>query len=132
MAKTYTENKRLIQPLYQRYRNIFRGSRDSKKENLEMNKILIDFYRLDDKADELIAKSYNDIRILIGQVDPEAVGIHIPGDDGIYYAFEDIKVHFADDSATPNYVEVDTTFTISGKMSRMLKKIKNLEKKGKA
>ena len=61
MAKTYTENKRLIQPLYQRYRNIFRGSRDSKKENLEMNKILIDLHRLDDKADALIAKSYSDI-----------------------------------------------------------------------
>ena len=53
MAKSYIEIKRIIQPLYERYRNIYRGPRSSEKENLEMNKIYIDLKRLDEKIDYL-------------------------------------------------------------------------------
>lgn len=128
MAKTYKENKRIIQPLYQRYRNTYRGPRSSEKENLEMHKILIDLKRLDQQADGLNVKLYDDIRVFIGQVDPEAIGIHLENNDGLYYLFDDVQIHYSNDMATPNYLQIDTTSTIAGKMSRLLQKIKRLEK----
>lgn len=129
MAKSYLEIKRIVQPLYQRYRNTFRGPRSSQKENLEMNKILIDLKRLDEKVDNLNNKLYENVRIFVGQVDPESAGIHSEYEDGLYYEFDDIQVEFSGDSATPDYVVVDTTSTIIGKMSRINQKIKYLENK---
>jgi hypothetical protein len=129
MARSYSEVKRIIQPLYQRYRNTFRGPRSSQKENLEMNKILIDFKRLDEKIDNLNNKLYEDVRIFIGQVDPETFSIHTEYEDGSYYEFDDIRIEFSGDSATPDYVVIDTTSTITGKISRINQKIKYLENK---
>lgn len=129
MAKSYSEVKRIIQPLYQRYRNTFRGPRSSQKENLEMNKILIDLKRLDEKVDNLNDKLYEDVRIFVGQVDPEMTGIHTEYEDGLYYEFDDVRIEFSGDSATPDYVVIDTTSTIIGKISRINQKIKYLENK---
>lgn len=129
MAKTYIEIKRIIQPLFQRYRNTYRGPRSSEKENLEMNKILIDLKRLDEKIDNLNNQSYDDVRIFVGQVDPQAVNMHLENEDGLYYSFSDIEVHYAGDTTPPSYVEIDTTFTLAGKMSRILQKVKTLEKR---
>lgn len=129
MARTYTEIKRIIQPLYQRYRSIFRGPRNSGLENLEMNKILIDLKRLDAQADALREKIHSDVRIFIGQDDTEFAEIHTEYSDGKYYRFDDIIVEFYGDSATPDYVQVDTISTISSRMSRLIGKIQALENK---
>ena len=126
MAKSYIEIKRIIQPLYERY--IYRGPRSSEKENLEMNKIYIDLKRLDEKIDYLNNKVYQDVRIIVGQVDPETYSIHTPYEDGSYYLFDDLQFEYYGDSATPDYLQIDTTLTISSKMSKMLHKIKRLEK----
>jgi hypothetical protein len=128
MPKTYIEIKRIIQPLYEMYRNTYRGPRSSQKENLEMDKIFIDLKRLDKKIDYLNDKVYSDIRALVGQVDPETGPIHSTSPDGDFYAFNDVKFEYFGDSATPDYLKVDTTLTISSKMSKMLQKIKRLEK----
>jgi hypothetical protein len=128
MAKSYIEIKRIIQPLYQRYRNTYRGPRSSQKENLEMNKIYIDLKRLDEKIDSLNKKVYEDVRIIVGQVDPETYSIHTPYEDGSYYLFDDLQFEYYGDSATPDYLQIDTTLTISSKMSKMANKIKRLEK----
>jgi transcription initiation factor IIE alpha subunit len=128
MAKSYIEIKRIIQPLYERYRNTYRGPRSSEKENLEMGKIYIDLKRLDKKIDYLNDKVYQDIRVIVGQVDPETYSIHTPYEDGSYYLFDDLKFEFYGDSATPDYLQIDTTLTIGSKMSKMLQKIKRLEK----
>jgi hypothetical protein len=128
MPKSYIEIKRIIQPLYERYRNTYRGPRSSEKENLEMDKIYIDLKRLDKKIDYLNDKVYQDIRIMVGQVDPEKSSIHTTYEDGSYYLFDDIQFEYYGDSATPNFLQVDTTLTISSKMSKMLQKIKRLEK----
>jgi transcription initiation factor IIE alpha subunit len=128
MAKSYIEIKRIIQPLYERYRNTYRGPRSSEKENLEMNKIYIDLKRLDEKIDYLNNKVYQDVRIMVGQVDPETYSIHTPYEDGSYYLFDDLQFEYYGDSATPDYLQIDTTLTISSKMSKMLQKIKRLEK----
>ena len=128
MAKSYIEIKRIIQPLYQRYRNTYRGPRSSQKENLEMNKIYIDLKRLDEKIDSLNKKVYEDVRIIVGQVDPETYSIHTPYEDGSYYLFDDLQFEYYGDSAAPDYLQIDTTLTISSKMSKMENKIKRLEK----
>jgi hypothetical protein len=130
MARTYTEIKRIIQPLYQRYRNTFRGPRSSHLENLEMNKILIDIKRLDQKTDILNEKIYEDVRVFVGQVDPETYGIHEEREDGLYYTFNDVEIFPYGESPTPNYIEIPTTITMSSKMSRLAHKVNMLESKG--
>ena len=130
MAKTYTEIKRIVQPLYQRYRNVFRGPRSSHLENLEMNKILIDLRRLEEKSNLLNEKIYQDVRIFVGQVDPETYGIHDQREDGLYYIFDDIGIFPYGESPTPNYVEIPTTITIAAKISKLAHKLKVLESKG--
>jgi hypothetical protein len=130
MARTYTEIKRIIQPLYQRYRNTFRGPRSSHLENLEMNKILIDIKRLDQKTDILNEKIYEDVRVFVGQVDPETYGIHEEREDGLYYTFNDVEIFFYGESATPDYIEIPTTITMSSRMSRLAHKVNMLESKG--
>jgi hypothetical protein len=130
MARSYTEIKRIIQPLYQRYRNTFRGPRSSRLENLEMNKILIDLKRLEEKTNVLDEKIYEDVRIFIGQVDPETFGIHEEKLDGLYYTFNDLELFLYGESATPEYVEIPITLTIAGQISNLAHKVKMLESKG--
>ena len=127
MAKSYREIKRIIQPIYQRYRTVFRGPRSSQQENLEMSQFLIDIKRLDANADYLNNKVYEDVRIFVGQKDPEAAQIHDENEDGKYYIFDDVQVEFYGDSATPDYVQVDTLDKISSKIARINHKIKLME-----
>jgi len=66
MAITYREIKRIVQPLFSRYRNTFRGPRSSQKENLEMNKFLIDIKRLEEKINilnEKVKEKYENISL---------------------------------------------------------------------
>ena len=129
MAITYREIKRIVQPLFSRYRNTFRGPRDSEKQNLEMNKILIDIKRLEEKINILNEKVYTDVQVILGYGDPEEVQVHGEYEDGKYYIFDDILVKYLDESATPEYVQIDTMQTAAGKLNRIAKKVKELEKK---
>lgn len=129
MAITYTTSKRFIQPLFQRYRNIFRGPRNSHLQNLEMGKILIDLKRLDENADVLDQKIYTDVQIFVGQVDPTLVQVHEEYEDGSYYIFNDVLVDYFGDSATPTNLTIDTVSTMSSKLSRISRKISTLEKR---
>lgn len=132
MAITYSEAKRIVQPLFERYRNIFRGPRSSHFENLEMNKILIDLKRLDEKIDKTNSDVYDKVRILVGQVDPEAPVIHDQKEDGLYYKFLDENIFFYSGGMqlNPILLEVPTTLTLSGRLSALHEKIKRLEDKG--
>lgn len=129
MPRTYIENnnKRFIQPFFQKVRAVFKGPRESLKENLEMNKFLIDVKRLDEKADNLDSSLYDSVRIFVNQNDPEKASIHDLGDDGYYYTFQEVREQLW--HATPTYVDLDTTFTIQGKLDKMAQKIKVLEDK---
>jgi hypothetical protein len=129
MAITYRETKRLIQPLLKRFRNTFRGSRDSAKENLFMHQMKIDLHRLDQSVDLLDDNLYENVRVFIGQVDPETVVIHEEYEDGRYYSFSDLLIEYYGDSATPTNLTIDTIPTISSKLDRIYRKIKFLENK---
>ena len=129
MAKTYTELKRIIQPLFQRYRTVFRGPRNSELENMEINKMLIDMHRLDEYILNIDNRIYDEQRIFIGQIDPEKAQIHGEYDDGKYYIFSDVQVEYYGDSATPDYLQIDTIDTAASKISRLSRKINMLEKR---
>jgi hypothetical protein len=129
MAITYRSPRRLIQPLFERYRNTFRGPRSSHLENLEMGKTLIDIKRLEEKVDYLNEKVYSDIQIFIGQVDPEEAPVHEEYEDGKYYVFDGILVEYYGDSATPSSLSIDTISTLSSKLSKIHRKIITLEQK---
>ena len=129
MAKTYTEIKRIIQPLFQRYRTVFRGPRNSELENMEINKMLIDMHRLDEYILNIDDRIYDEQRIFIGQIDPEKAQIHAEYDDGKYYIFSDVQVEYYGDSATPDYLQIDTIDTAASKISRLSRKITMLEKR---
>lgn len=129
MATTYREIKRFIQPLYQKYRGTFRGPRSSEKENLEMNKILIDLKRLDNEIENIDQGIYEKTRIIVGGKDPAELTIHEEYEDGKYYIFSDVIVDFYSDSATPDYITLDSLPTALSKLSRLNLKIKRLENK---
>jgi hypothetical protein len=95
-----------------------------------MNKILIDIKRLDQKTDILNEKIYEDVRVFVGQVDPETYGIHEEREDGLYYTFNDVEIFPYGESPTPNYIEIPNTITMSSKMSRLAHKVNMLESKG--
>ena len=80
-------------------------------------------------VDNLNNSVYDNVRIFVGQRDPEAANIHDENEDGKYYIFDDVQVEFYGDSATPDYVQVDTLDTMSSKMSRMNHKIRLMELK---
>jgi hypothetical protein len=132
MARSYKEKKRISQPLYQRYRNTYRGPRSSQVENMEMNKILIDIKILEEKIEALNLKVYEDVRVFVNQVDPELNEIHDLEDDGFYYTFTRDTLTFNEYGGSPNpdYLEIPVLNTISGRLSRMAEKVKNLENKG--
>jgi hypothetical protein len=132
MARSYKEKKRISQPLYQRYRNTYRGPRSSQVENMEMNKILIDIKILEEKIEALNLKVYEDVRVFVNQVDPELNEIHNLEDDGFYYTFTRDMLTFNEYNGSPNpdYLEIPVLNTISGRLSRMAEKVKNLENKG--
>ncbi len=61
MPITYTKQshtKRLIEPFFSRFRQKYRATRNSKRENLEMNSLIVDFNRIDNQLD-LIDASCN-------------------------------------------------------------------------
>jgi hypothetical protein len=132
MTRSYKEIKRISQPLYQRYRNTYRGPRSSQMENMEMNKILIDIKILEEKTEALNLKVYEDVRIFINQVDPELNEIHSLEDDGFYYTFAADMLTFNEygGSPDPDYLEIPVLNTVSGRLSRLAEKVKNLENKG--
>lgn len=132
MARSYREKNRILQPLYQRYRNTYRGSRNSGVENMEMNKILIDIKILEEKCEALDSKVYEDVRIFINQIDPEVNEIHTLEDDGFFYRFTDNTLTFNghDGSGNADNLKIPVLNTVSGRISRLAQKVKNLENKG--
>ncbi len=56
MPITYTKQshtKRLIEPFFSRFRQKYRATRNSKRENLEMNSLIVDFNRINNQLDSI-------------------------------------------------------------------------------
>lgn len=129
MANTYNENKRIIEPLYRRYRNTYRGYRSSEKENLEMGQFLIDVNRLEERIVQTDLESFSKVRILVGALDSEEVDIHSQDSDGKIYIFSDIEVFHDYSGSEEQELEVQTLSTLASRLQRLNQKIKKLERK---
>lgn len=129
MAKTYNQNKRYIEPLYQRHRGVYQGPRESQKENLEMNQFLTDTLRIENQLLKINSLIIDNVRIFIGALDVEFSEIHTEYEDGKKYIFDDVDIFYENFSITEDNLEIDTLPTIDSKLHRLTQKIKILEQK---
>lgn len=129
MAKTYNQNKRYVEPMYQRSRGIYQGPRESQKENLEMNQFLTDTLRIEDRLIKIDSAIIDNVRIFVGALDVELAEIHTEYEDGKKYTFDDVDVFYANFSISEDDLEIDTLPTIGSKLQRLSQKIKILEQK---
>ena len=130
MSITYTKQshtKRLIEPLFSRFRQKYRGTRNSKKENLEINSLLADFNRINNQLDSisLTCDSYSiGINGKIFSLVEEEVLI-----DGVNVQPEGVTAYSLSNAATPiaSSISINDIVKITGKLSRLQSKIKFLE-----
>ena len=130
MPITYTKQshtKRLIEPLFSRFRQKYRGTRNSKKENLEINSLLADFNRINNQLDStsLTCDSYSiGISGKIFSLVEEEVLV-----DGVNIQPEGVTAYSLDIDATPSAssISINDIVKITGKLSRLQNKIKFLE-----
>jgi hypothetical protein len=131
MAKTFSKkiNKLLLQPVFTKNRQKYRGHRSSVDENREANFFLIDI----NKINNFLSKSESDINLLsenfVGNLtnltDQESLS------DGLFYNLTDIKVYYQDvyDINTPSEIVLNLSKMnrLSAIVSRIEKKVKLLE-----
>lgn len=130
MPITYTKQshtKRLIEPLFSRFRQKYRGTRNSKKENLEINSLLADFNRINNQLDSisLTCDSYSiGINGKIFSLVEEEVLV-----DGVNVQPEGVTAYSLTIDATPSAssIGINDIVKITGKLSRLQNKIKFLE-----
>jgi hypothetical protein len=130
MPITYTKQshtKRLIEPLFSRFRQKYRGTRNSKKENLEINSLLADFNRINNQLDSisLTCDSYSiGINGKIFSLVEEEVLV-----DGVNVQPEGVTAYSLNIDATPSAssIGINDIVKITGKLSRLQNKIKFLE-----
>lgn len=130
MPITYTKQshtKRLIEPLFSRFRQKYRGTRNSKKENLEINSLLADFNRINNQLDSisLSCDSYSiGINGKIFSLVEEEVLV-----DGVNIQPEGVTAYSLNIDATPSAssIGINDIVKITGKLSRLQSKIKFLE-----
>jgi hypothetical protein len=129
MPITYTKQshtKRLIEPFFSRFRQKYRGTRNSKRENLEMNSLIVDFNRINNQLDsiDLTCDGYSaDINGKIFSIVEADVLL-----DGVDVEIDGVSAVIVDEiSATPSYLNINDIVKITGKLSRLQSKIKFLE-----
>ena len=130
MPITYTKQshtKRLIEPLFSRFRQKYRGTRNSKKENLEINSLLADFNRINNQLDSisLTCDSYSIcINGKIFSLVEEEVLV-----DGVNVQPKGVTAYSLNIDATPSAssIGINDIVKITGKLSRLQNKIKFLE-----
>jgi len=129
MPITYTKQsytKRLVEPLFSRFRQKYRGTRNSKRENLEINSLLADFNRINNQLNSInsTCDSYSvaingkiflttEEVVLVDGVDLEVNGVTASTVDKI--------------TSTSSNININDIVKITGKLSRLQNKIKFLE-----
>jgi len=130
MPITYTKQshtKRLVEPLFSRFRQKYRGTRNSKRENLEINSLLADFNRINNQLTsiDLACDSYSvTINGKIFSSTEQEVLV-----DGADIEIQGVTAYSVDNDATPSSssIGVNDIVKITGKLSRLQSKIKYLE-----
>ena len=126
MPITYTKQshtKRLIEPFFSRFRQKYRGTRNSKRENLEMNSLIVDFNRINNQLDliDSTCNSYSaDINGKIFSIVEADVLV-----DGVDIEIDGVSASIVNE--TTSNININDIVKITGKLSRLQNKIKFLE-----
>lgn len=129
MPITYTKQshtKRLIEPFFSRFRQKYRGSRNSKRENLEMNSLIVDFNRINNQLD-LIDSTCNTYSATINGKISSIVEAELLV-DGVDVEIDGVTastVNEITNNASP--IDINNIVKITGKLSRLHNKVKFLE-----
>lgn len=131
MAKTFSKqvSKLILQPIFTKGRQKYRGHRSSLDENREANFFLIDI----NKINNSLSKSESDIDLLsenfvgnlVNLTDQESLS------DGLFYNLTDIKVYYQDvygvNTPSERVLYLSKMNRLSAIVSRIEKKVKLLE-----
>jgi hypothetical protein len=127
MPKTYvnqTNSQRIIEPLLQKDRAKFRGSRVSETENLETNLLKLDLTRIQSQLEAIDISVLNSVTYFSGNIRDVTTLTNL--DDGVSYDLADIEFYF-DDSELTETVTIDILSKLGTRISRLLGKISRLE-----
>jgi len=129
MPITYTKQshtKRLIEPFFSRFRQKYRGARNSKRENLEMNSLIVDFNRINNQLDLIDSTCNNYSANINGKiysiVETEVLvdGVDVEVDGVAALAVDEI-------TNNASTININDIVKITGKLSRLHNKVKFLE-----
>lgn len=132
MANTFTEDNttgKIIEPLFSRSRQKFKGERNSGQENLEINALLVDIHRVNNQITDL-DNSLEDISLnLVSKISDLTEEEML--DDG--KNFELLNTNILLDDRVTSYGDLEqdmileTLNKISGKITKIQNKVKRLE-----
>ena len=132
MPLTYTSKAKqtLLQPIFKKFRQTYRGYRSSVVENRELNFFHIDVNKLNSLFTESESKIDNIAKNFIG--DLNNISEYNKLNDGLFYDLSPIKVYYKEAGDPSNSVEqnliLSKTNRISAILSRIDKKITRLER----
>jgi hypothetical protein len=116
---------RIREPFLKKIRAIYRGSRSSYDENLEIGLIINDFEKLANELDllsaikELKIKTFGTIYF---QENEDSIS-----NDGFSEEYEDISLFFGESAQEYNPLVLDSLAKIGSSISRISQKVKRLE-----
>ena len=132
MANTFTEESNdgtIIEPLFSRSRQKFKGERNSGQENLEINALLVDIHRVNNQISDLDTSLENISLNLVSRISDltEAEAL----DDGKNFEVSNTNILFDDQVTSYGDLEesmiLETLNKISAKISKIENKVRRLE-----
>ena len=132
MPLTYVSKAKqtLLQPIFKKFRQTYRGHRNSVVENRELNFFHIDINKLNSLLSKSESKIDNIAKDFIG--DLNNISEYDKLNDGLFYDLSPIKVYYKEADSPSNSVEqnliLSKTNRISAMISRIDKKITRLER----
>jgi conjugal transfer/entry exclusion protein len=132
MANTFNENldsEKIIEPIFSRSRQKYKGNRNSIQENLEINAFIIDVNRIESQATSLDSSLENISLNLVSRItdlsDEDIL------QDGKDFEIENTNILFDDKLSEYGTLEqnmiLESLNKISGKITKLQNKIKRLE-----
>jgi hypothetical protein len=129
MPITYTKQshtKRLIEPFFSRFRQKYRATRNSKRENLEMNSLIVDFNRINNQLDSINLTCDNYSASINGKISSLIEAEVLV--DGVDVQIDGVSASIVDEiTSSVSGIDINDIVKITGKLSRLQNKVKFLE-----
>lgn len=115
----------MIEPLFQKVRSFYRGTRSSELDNLESNLFIADVSRVNENLDNVDNLMLSQVVFLAGDKTDVDDQVHL--DNGLSYPILDTKVSYGLVPSVEVDVYVDPVFTLSSRLERIRCKVQRLE-----